>query len=169
MTTQEALDFLARHQPMPDDEDLTQDLIDRYDGVRKHFLTHVDVRSVPLFLSSFGEGTGWGVYQLVEDVLRRYPREFVVEALNQTLGSPHAGVRGWSLQIAMEYPDRSLSGHFKRLLFSDRPDERLWAAYNLEGVYSPEEDAEVLKEAAGSEDDPEVREVLTRTVSRTDT
>lgn len=167
MTTDEALDFLARHQPMPDDKSLTQDLIDRYDEVRRHFLAHDDVRSVPLFLNSFGEGTGWGVYQLVEDVLRRYPREAVVRSLADSLASPHAGVRGWSLQIAMEYPDRSLAPHFKRLLSSDRPDERLWAAYNLEGVYSPKEDAELLMEASGSETDPEVIEILARTRART--
>ncbi len=65
MTTDDALDFLRRHQPMPDDEVLTEDLIQQYDEVRQHFIDSPDQRCIPLFLGSFGDGDGFGVYQLV--------------------------------------------------------------------------------------------------------
>lgn len=66
MTTDEALQFLSNHQPMPSDKDLTEELINQYDSVRCYFISHPDDRAINLFLRSYGDGDGWGVYQLVE-------------------------------------------------------------------------------------------------------
>ena len=65
MTKDDALNFLLRYQPMPSDKDLTQDIIDKYDDVRKFFIKNPDRKAIELFLRSFGEGDGRGVYQLV--------------------------------------------------------------------------------------------------------
>lgn len=158
--TDKGLAFLLRHQPMPDDDDLTQDVIDDYDEVRRHFLANPDPRSVPLLLGSFGDGSGWGVYQLVENVFRAHDRALVVDALRVALESPHQGVRNWSLQIAMTYRDRSLVPAVKRSLFAHDLDERLWAAHNLELNYDAAEDAPALRQALSREDDPDVLELL---------
>jgi hypothetical protein len=159
MDVEEALKFLAQHQPMPSDANLTQELMDRYDEVRRYFLTHEDARCVPLFLGSFGDGSGWGVYQLVENVLRRYPSSVVVPALGEALNSSYRGVRNWSLEIAMSFPDRSLVPHFARMLFSKDYEERLLAADNVRQVYRPE-DREVVLLALATESDPEIQEIL---------
>jgi hypothetical protein len=165
METSEALEFLARHQPMPDDEHLDQTTMDTYEAVRKHFLEHYDERCVPLFLGSFGEGSGWGVYQLVEDVLREYPRDLVRKALDDCLQSPHSGVRKWCLQIAMEYEDPALLRHFRRMLSSDDVDERIWSAYNIDLVGTVD-DRPLVEEALRSETDADVREILERWLQR---
>ncbi len=165
MDTEEALAFLAEHQPMPSDEDLTQDLIERYDEVRELFLTQDDARCVPLFLGSFGEGSGWGIYQLVEDVIFRYPHDLVIPALDRALQSPYTSVRRWCLQIATNYSDHFLVPHYKRLLFSEDLDERIWSAHNIANNFSYLEDIAVLRQALASETNRDVRAILTQIVT----
>lgn len=52
---------------MPNDYDITQELINKYNNVRLYFSANPAEEAIPLFLQSFGEGDGFGVYQLVED------------------------------------------------------------------------------------------------------
>lgn len=53
MTHEETLDFLRQQQPMPKDEVLTKELIDKYYAVRHFFLEHKNKECIPLLLSSF--------------------------------------------------------------------------------------------------------------------
>ena len=133
--------------------------IDRFDEVRRFFLDHDDPRCVSLFLQAFGNGSGFGVYQLVEDVLRRYPPETVVPALDEALRSPHSGVRYWSLQIALTFPSRSLAPHFIQFLSSGDRDERAFGVYNLTAV-ARKEDESALRSALEREMDSEIREAI---------
>ena len=100
MDTETALDFLSRHQPLPSDEDLSEDLIRDYDEVRRHFLENPDKRCIPLLLGSFGKGDGLGVYPLVEDVLAVYAADEVVPHLKVKLESSDPSIRYWCGQIA---------------------------------------------------------------------
>lgn len=68
MTKDEALQFLLEHQPMPSEQLLTQELINKYDDVRKYFIENPAKEAIPLFMQSYGDGDARGVYQLVEDV-----------------------------------------------------------------------------------------------------
>ena len=69
MTDNEAIEFLKTVQPLPDDSELSEELIAQYDEVRKHFIKSPNELAVPLLLNSFGDGDGFGVYQLVEDAI----------------------------------------------------------------------------------------------------
>jgi hypothetical protein len=62
MNIDEAITFLKNHQPMPSDVDLDKETINGYDEARKVFLFNRAPECVPLFLNSFGEGDGFGVY-----------------------------------------------------------------------------------------------------------
>lgn len=110
MIKNEALAFLISHQPMPADAGLTQELIDSYDEVRKYFETHPESNAIELFLRSFGDGDGWGVYQLVEGVFYKCPRSDVVAALKKVLEDEciPVSVRYWSTQIAAAFADEDL-------------------------------------------------------------
>lgn len=119
MTTNEALDFLRQHQPMPADIELSQDLIDKYDEVRKFFLNEKDIRSVPLFLNSFGNINGFGVYQLVEDVIIKFSSEEVLPHLKVALSRSEYSIRYWNLQIAANFPSIELLPQLKILLKED--------------------------------------------------
>lgn len=110
MTKDEALNFLLRHQPMPSDKDLTQDIINRYDDVRKFFIKNPDRKAIELFLRSFGEGDGWGVYQLVEDFFYQCDDIDVKKAIKKVLEDITIpdGIRYWVTQIAVAFSDEIL-------------------------------------------------------------
>jgi hypothetical protein len=65
MNKEKAIEFLKKHQPMPDDDSLSTELINEYDMVRKYFLMNPDEECIPLFLNSYGKIDGYGVYKLI--------------------------------------------------------------------------------------------------------
>ncbi len=69
MNKVEALSFLKAHQPLPDDDLLKEEEIQKYNEVREYFINNPDEDCIPLFLNLFGGKDGLGVYELVEDVI----------------------------------------------------------------------------------------------------
>lgn len=134
MIKDEALAFLMRHQPMPADTDLTQDLIDSYDEVRKYFETYSDSCAIELFLGSFGDGDGWGVYQLVEGLFYKCPRSDVVAALKKVLEDEciPESIRYWSTQTAAAFADEDLRKGLNKSLNSRSIDVREAAELAIE-------------------------------------
>jgi hypothetical protein len=110
MNKSEALAFLQQHQPMPDDESLTQELIDKYDSARRYFISNPDEKAIMLFLRSFGNGDGLGVCQLVEDFFYKCRKDDIVESLKVVLEDERVpdGVRYWSTQSAAAFSDEVL-------------------------------------------------------------
>jgi len=156
MTTDDALDLLRRHQPMPDDEVLTEELIQRYDEVRKHFIESPDQRCIPLFLGSFGEGDGLGVYQLVEDVLIQYPPHQVIPHLETALSSSHRSIRYWAAEISANFPSQQLLHALSALL--DEHDEDLVSASVIAlGQLESPEARSALRSALGKAPSEHVR------------
>ncbi len=160
MNRDSALAFLKRHQPLPDDEELGQELISEYDSVRKFFLEHPDPECIPLFLNSFGKGGGLSVYQLIEDVLAKFSKEQILPSLATSLRSPHHGVRYWCVQIAAIYPSAELVDPLQEMLAHRESDLRTAAATALEQIDSNEVTA-ILSNAMQNETDEEVRKLLT--------
>jgi hypothetical protein len=107
---------------MPDDEALSEDLIRRYEEVRQHFVSSPDERCIPLFLGSFGGGDGFGVYQLVEDVLAQHPPERVVSHLLSALTSGNRNTSYWAAEIAANFPAEDLVPPLRSLLEKDDED-----------------------------------------------
>lgn len=159
MTESDALDFLRRHQPLPPDDLLNADLIDTYDAVRRLFRDHPNDECVGLFLHSFGDGTGLGVYQLVEDTLRAHEDDLVVAELTVSLRAPESSVRYWSAQIAQNYPDPRLGEPLLALLMDEDPGIRAAAIVALWGVGDPADRARI-KSLRRSETDEEVVDAI---------
>ena len=108
ITKTEAISFLQEHQPMPKDNELSDEIINKYDEVRDYFINNPDNQCVPLFLNSFGGKDGLGVYQMVEFVITMYDKKEVLPHVLNALHSPYDGVRYWATQIASNYPDETL-------------------------------------------------------------
>lgn len=136
MNKKEALKFLESHQPMPSDNDLTQDLIDKYDDVRVFFVNNPDVDAIPLLMRSFGDGDGFGVYQLVEDVFDKCNFDDVIINISNVLKdtSTVKSVRYWVTQLAIAFSDRRLVDGLNISLQFDDEDIQFMAARALECI-----------------------------------
>jgi len=134
MNTEEALRFLRRHQPMSPTEELSDQLCEEYDEVRKYFEANPDPRCIPLFLGSFGEGDCHGVYQLVEDVLCKFDRSEVVPHLLRFLRSTETSVRCWSADMACNFPHQQLIEPLMSLAKEDDVDVRSAAIIALSQI-----------------------------------
>jgi hypothetical protein len=119
MIQEEALDFLRQHQPMPKDEDLTADIINKYNEIRLFFIEHKSKECIPLFLNSFGYINGLGVYQLVEDVILQFSMEDIIPYMKEALKSNIYSIRYWNVQIAANYPSFELLPMLTDLLKED--------------------------------------------------
>jgi hypothetical protein len=159
MTTDEALQFLRSHQPLPPTREISEDLLRRFDEARKHFAVHPDNRSVPLLLNSFGEGDGHGVYQLVEGTIVAHPESVVVPALLDGLCNPSGSVRYWNAQIAANYTRSELVAPLAEILRSGSLDERLAAVTALEVMGTSEAKRE-LENALQSNVENEVKDAI---------
>jgi hypothetical protein len=161
MTPEEAIRFLEAHQPMPADADATEDLIREFDEARRSLEHHRDPRTARLLLNALGEGDGLGVYQLLDETLRTLPRGDVVEALAQSLRSRVRSVRAWSMEMALDYPDRVLVPHATGLLGENDRDQRAFAAHFL-AMFGGHDRTTVasVRAALAGEDDEEIRGVL---------
>ncbi len=157
MNKEEAIEFLRRHQPMPPDSELTEDLSTRYDEIREYCIAHPDREYIPLFLNSFGEGDGFGVYVLVDRVIRQFSAEEVIPHLIEALHSEHPSVREWCADIAIDFKSPELIDPLRELLQNpnEKQDTRCYAASDL-GLIDDERATAVLEDALAKETDPEV-------------
>lgn len=155
MTIEQALAFLKAHQPMPDDTELSEELVRTYDEVRRFFIEHPDARCIPLFLTSFGEGDGLGVYQLVEDVLRHCSIDTVVPHLRKGLTNARRSIRYWNADIAANFPTSDLIESLAHLLTEDDEDMRSAAAIAL-GQIRDARAERLLRNALANERKPQL-------------
>lgn len=131
MTRNEALDFLKQHQPMPGDSAAEGELIEKYDQARKFFLAQPDEECIPLFLNSFGDYDGLGVYQMVEDVIVQYDKEAVLPHILTAMKSRSDYIKYWCAQISSNFPDEALFTPLTELLQSGNEDIMTAAATSL--------------------------------------
>jgi hypothetical protein len=160
VTSAEAIQFLTQHQPLPPDRELSEELISKFDEARLALQADPDPRGLRLLLGALGEGSGFGVYQLIPDTLHAYPRSDVVAAIEQALRSPLPSVRSWAMEFALDYADLKLVPGALKLLESDDRDARFFAASFLVDVGPAPETRAALEAAARRETDLEIREIL---------
>ena len=123
MDSAEALAFLRAHQPMPPDDALEDSLIDQFDAVRRYLIAHPDPACIPLLLGAFGDGMGFGVYQVCDDVLRPFSSEQLAPHLAVALASTRPATRWWAAHWAAEFPHPSLLWPIRRLLLARAPED----------------------------------------------
>lgn len=136
MNRNEALSFLRNHQPMPDDDELTQEVIDKYDEARKLLTADPDKEAISLFLNSYGNGDGWGAYQLVEDVLYKCHRDDVIVEIKEILENPSIAdsVRYWVTQASAAFSDVKLKKGLEISLKSKNEDIRDAAQLSIDMI-----------------------------------
>jgi len=132
MNHDDAIAFLVQHQPLPPDRSLREDTIRTFDEIRRWLKNNPDESVLALVLNAFGDGTGHGVYQLIEDSLGAFEPSVVKGQLKSSLASAHSSVRYWSAHIAALYTDDELVQPLANLLRDPDPDARFAAAVALD-------------------------------------
>jgi hypothetical protein len=160
MDTSEAIEFLRKHQPLPDDDELTESLATTLDEVRMYLTVNPTPEAISLLLGVFGRGDGFGVYPLIEDTLAAYDARDVIP-----LRSDSRAVRYWSAQISARFPDDQLVAPLHDMLRSGDFDLRYAAVTALESNRSPAARA-TLRSWLEHETEPELRDVLNDILSR---
>ena len=164
MNKDTAIAFLRSHQPMPNDDILDESLINKYEEVRKFFMANPSEECIPLFLNSFGEYDGFGVYQLVEDIILKFKHEVVIHYLRESLNNEHKGVRYWCAQIALLFPDDLLVEPLSSLLMDENSDIRMAATMALMEISNP-----IIKQILDShlslEIDNDIKELITDAIN----
>lgn len=140
MNTEEALDFLRRHQPLPPSREMDNSLLSQFEEVRQYFTKLHDDRCIPLLIGALGQGDGHGVYQMVETTLLDYPEEAVVAEIALGLASPHASVRYWCAQFASNFPKEELLKPLANVCRFGGIDEGIAAVTAIESIGTPEAD-----------------------------
>lgn len=110
-------------------------------------------------MNSFGNGSGFGVYQLVEDVLLKYSKEQVVPHLIEALKSQYSGVKYWAAQIASSFPDPNLITPLTQLLVEPSTDLRYAVIVALSQI-DDRSIIGVLKNAQKRETDREITDLI---------
>lgn len=159
MNRAEAIQILQRHQPLPPDSSLSEEILSDFDAAREYFVANPDPDAVPLLLNAFGDGSGFGVYQLVEDAICPLPPEVVIPQLISALQSPRPWMRYWVAQVASNFPHPSLVPVLAPMLLSADDDCRAAAATALSFIATPETSA-LLREAATRTQDPFLQEIV---------
>lgn len=162
ITKLEAFSFLKEHQPMPSDDELTKQEIEKYEEVRRFFLDNVDEQCIPLFLNSFGGKDGYGIYQMVEDVILMYDKEVVLPYVLNAFNSSCEYVIYWCVQIASNFPDVDLFIPLVKFLKYEDEDIKLATITALAQLalndISTNDVIDVLKNEIETTSDDEVKE-----------
>lgn len=162
ITKLEAICFLKQHQPMPNDNRLKGEEIEKYEEVRRFFINNPDAECVPLFLNSFGGKDGLGVYQMVEDVILMYDSKEVLPYILQAFNSLYDSVKYWAAQIASNFPDVSLFIPLVNLLGNEDFDIKFAAMTALSQLalknINTDKIVQIIKEECKKTSDKEVKE-----------
>ena len=154
---------------MPSDREVKQEELETYEEVRKYFLSNFDEQCIPLFLNSFGEKDGFGIYQMVEDVIIMYDKEVVLPYILNAFNNPSDYVKYWCIQISSNFPDESLFVPLTKLLQSEDEDIKLaaitaLAQLVLNGI-SVKEVIKVMKDEIDKTTNEEIKQFITEVLS----
>jgi hypothetical protein len=107
MDERQCLVSLNRHRPMPTDADWTEEC-ELLDEVRGYLTEYPSEEAFPLLLKVFGDGSGYGVHQLIERAVVEHPPSTVVPLLVTTHTTGTQSIKYWNAQIAENFPSREL-------------------------------------------------------------
>ena len=162
ITKLEAISFLKQHQPMPNDKELEKNEIEKYEEVRRFFVDNPDEECIPLFLNSFGDKDGFGVYQMVEDVISMYEAEKVLPHILKALQNEHNGIKYWNVQIASNFPNERLFMPLSKLVLNEDVDIKMASISALAQLAMNDickaEVIDILKQVCEETDDEDVKD-----------
>jgi hypothetical protein len=168
MTHTEARLFLLDNQPLPPDDKISQDQLNSFDQVRLFLADNPDESFIPLMLNAFGDGSGYGLYQVCDNVFRCFSTPKMAPHLEAAMRSPHKGVRYWATHWAPEFPDESLIPVLSERTRDKEADTDFFAIFALSVIFQRtgnRKALEILKRRREGETDQELLEVIDETIA----
>lgn len=92
----ELLVQLKKLSPMPEDDLLTEEMLDAYGEIIDELREFIDPRSIEPLIASFGYGDGFGVYWKTLQLLEQFDDEQVAPHLIAALRHGAPGARMWA-------------------------------------------------------------------------
>ncbi len=135
MNTAYAIEFLRNNQPLPNDDIIDENTLEIYNTILHFFQYNIHNECVPLILNSFGGWNGYGVYQMVEETIRKYSKEIVMPHLLKALKSENVYTQYWCCQIAEFFFDEQLIIPLTNLINTAHEEVQQVAAITLDGLY----------------------------------
>ena len=124
MNTEEALEFLRAHQPMPDDETISDYEAATFARVLKHLETRPDRRAIPLLVGSVGKKTTLGMYEHIRFALEKFSPTDLELHLRAGLREGNLGAKYRCCCWALDFDLTSLSSEVRALSDHADPDIR---------------------------------------------
>jgi hypothetical protein len=160
MDQEKALLILDKYSPMPDDEQLTEEIVDEYKAVVDYLDDKPpEIRFLKPLFNSLGAFDGWGVYEVTRSLIVSYNKLDVVPLIKEGLKSVRDGKRYWSTLIAADFADESLIPLLLEKLKDPLEEIRLNSVMALEAIGNPVVINE-LNEMENSESDEDVIEAI---------
>jgi hypothetical protein len=104
-----ALKILNKYSPMPDDEELTEEIVNEYrEAIDYLYKNPPGIIFLKPLLHSLGAYDGWGVYEITRSILVSYDISQVIPYIKDELLSKLDGRRYWCTLFAIDFPDESL-------------------------------------------------------------
>ncbi|MGG2091470.1 HEAT repeat domain-containing protein [Bacillus sp. S13(2024)] len=105
MNREKALQVLKKYSPMPDDENLTEEMIDEYASAITYFEDNPHPSCIESIMMTFSLDDCYGVYEHATCVLREFSNDEVVPHLIRAIQDKHEGRRYWGTELAKFFPD----------------------------------------------------------------
>ncbi|WP_207911038.1 HEAT repeat domain-containing protein [Paenibacillus albiflavus] len=129
MTKEYAISILKKYTPMPDDQDLTAEMIDEYASAILYFEEYPDPSCIEPIMMTFSLDDLYGTYEHAACVLRSFTNDQVVPHLIKALYSEHEGIRYWGANIAKFFPDSRLLNPLLNCVNDSNEEIREYATY----------------------------------------
>ncbi|HWO97232.1 MAG TPA: HEAT repeat domain-containing protein [Bacillus sp. (in: firmicutes)] len=165
MNKDQALSILKKYSPMPDEEDITEEMIDEYASAIEYFEENPDPICIEPIMMTFSLDDCFGVYDHAVDVLRNFSNNQVVPYLLKAIQSEDEGRRYWGTEMAKFFPDERLINSLSRCIDDSNEEIRAYSVYALNCI-GHKSVLPILYERLVKEQDGEVCKELKQAILR---
>lgn len=134
----ELLNKIKKMSPLPDDEEMTEELINEYVEVFEEIEEkYKDPRAIPVLIESLGIGEGYGVYQTVLSYLEHFNPEDLLPHLFKAVQHGPDGARKWGARLLGTLRDNRALPYLLPLLNDPEEEVRIESVIALEMIGDP--------------------------------
>lgn len=166
MNIEEALAFLAEHQPLPEKPDIP--LVRQFNWALMAVDVHQDPRAIPLILGALNDFDDMILFENVQMTLAKYKESVIRPYLLHAMKSDNHILALWAADSLRYFPDNSYLEALEELFHKNRKGSaeiRMVTAAVLEIINTPES-ANVATRCLINEPDEEIREILEAAIVR---